>query len=301
MASSGILLIDKAEGPSSAQVVQRVKKITGAKKIGHLGTLDPSASGLLLLGVDEGTKVADIFLGGPKSYHCLIALGSAMDTQDATGRVIETRPVPAISDTDLKNLEETFTGELEQIPPMFSALKKDGVRLYQLARQGIEVERKPRRIVISSLALRLLSATEIECDVTCSGGTYVRTLAHDIGAVLGCGAHLRELRRTACSHLKVEAAVTVDALAEMAARHQLPLMSLSDALRHLPHRVCDKRSVARLRMGQQEILTQLADANPGETLVRIVEPDETLVALAEWQAEGKFGRWQLARVFRAEQ
>src|SRR6185369_9336650 len=126
MASSGILLIDKAQGPSSAQVVQRVKKITGAKKIGHLGTLDPSASGLLLLGVDEATKIAEIFLGGSKSYRCVIALGSTTDTQDATGRIIETRPVPVIGAGDLQALEKQFTGALEQIPPMFSALKKDG-------------------------------------------------------------------------------------------------------------------------------------------------------------------------------
>ncbi len=139
MIQSGILLIDKPEGPSSAQVVGRIKAISGAKKLGHLGTLDPFASGLLLVGVNEGTKVADIFISAAKSYRGVMVLGVATDSQDATGNVIKERLVPSLSESDLKELERKFTGELQQIPPMFSALKKDGVRLYKLARQGKEI------------------------------------------------------------------------------------------------------------------------------------------------------------------
>ena len=161
---SGVLLIDKPVGPSSAQVVHQVKTLLGAKKVGHLGTLDPFASGLLLIGVNEGTKIADIFLSGAKSYRGVMLLGVETDTQDGTGKILETRAVPAISAAELALLESQFTGELKQVPPMFSALKKDGVRLYQLARQGKEIPREPRAIRIDSLRLRQLNDSEIELD-----------------------------------------------------------------------------------------------------------------------------------------
>ena len=206
MTESGIIPIDKPEGPSSSQVVQKVKRIIGAKKVGHLGTLDPFASGLLLLGVNEGTKIADIFLSAPKSYCGVIVLGVATDSQDRTGQVLETRPVPEVSDQDLLNLQSKFTGDLRQIPPMFSALKKNGVRLYQLARAGKEIARESRSITITNLRLEKSGAAEIAFEVTCSRGTYVRTLAADMGSEAGCGAHLKELRRIACGHLKVSEA-----------------------------------------------------------------------------------------------
>jgi tRNA pseudouridine55 synthase len=298
MTSSGIILIDKPEGPSSAQVVHRAKKILQAKKIGHLGTLDPFASGLLLLGVNEGTKIADIFLGAPKSYRAVMVLGQETDTQDGTGQVLQTRPVPTLTDRDLKALENRFTGELAQIPPMFSALKKDGVRLYQLARQGKEVAREPRQVTIRELQLRQLNGAEIEFDVTCSRGTYIRTLAHDMGNELGCGAHLRALRRTACGHLKIEEAVTVELLESLVAQNQSPLVSLSNALAHLPEVVWDNRSLSRLRQGQQEALFQLPKPVAGELLIRIGDGQGNLVALAQWTPIAAVGRWQLARVFR---
>src|SRR6185437_6202447 len=207
MSRSGILLIDKPEGPSSAQIVSRVKNMLAAKKVGHLGTLDPFASGLLLIGVNEGTKIAEIFLSGTKRYHGIMVLGVETDTQDGTGKVLKELPVPAIMEKDLQEVEKDFTGALQQIPPMFSALKKDGVRLYRLARQGKEVPREPRTIRIAALNLKKLNDREIEFDVICSRGTYVRTLAADMGKELGCGAHLKTLRRTACDHLAVEQAI----------------------------------------------------------------------------------------------
>jgi tRNA pseudouridine55 synthase len=167
---SGLLLVDKPEGPSSAHVVSRVKKILGAKKVGHLGTLDPFASGLLLLGINEGTKVADIFLGAVKSYHGVMVLGVETDSQDATGNILTVGPAPAVGDTELLVLEKKFTGDLQQVPPMFSALKKDGVRLYRLARQGKEVPRESRSIRVEKLCLRRLNDAELEFDVTCSRG-----------------------------------------------------------------------------------------------------------------------------------
>jgi len=295
---SGVLLIDKPVGPSSAQVVHRVKTILGAKKVGHLGTLDPFASGLLLIGVNEGTKVADIFLSGAKSYIGVMVLGVETDSQDCTGKVIDTRSVPPVGGADLTMLESKFTGDLTQVPPMFSALKKDGVRLYQLARQGKEIHREARAIRIKALTLRQLSETEIEFEVTCSRGTYVRTLAADMGTELGCGAHLKTLRRSACDHLNISEALTPDQLEERCANGAPPLLSLRSALSHLPAVAWRSQSISRLRLGQQEVLAQLGRPREGEKLVAILDPRGTLVALAEWTEDVTAGRWRLARIFK---
>jgi len=297
MMQSGLLLVDKPEGPSSAQVVGRIKAISGAKKLGHLGTLDPFASGLLLVGVNEGTKVADIFIGAAKSYRGVMVLGVATDSQDATGNVIRERPVPPVGVNDLKDLERKFTGALQQIPPMFSALKKDGVRLYKLARQGKEIPRAPRAIRIETLRLRKSGEAEIELDVTCSRGTYVRTLAADMGEALGCGAHLKSLRRTACGHLKLDTAVTLDELERLVEKEKIPLLSLSSALSHLRAVTWQSGWLSRVRLGQQEILNQIGKPLAGERLVRILDPRGELVALAEWNEDIPGGLWRLARVF----
>ena len=299
MNQSGILLIDKPEGPSSAQVVHRVKSLLGAKKVGHLGTLDPFASGLLLVGVNDGTKVADIFLSAAKSYHGILVLGVVTDSQDFTGHVVEKHPVPTVGDADLRALERRFTGELQQIPPMFSALKREGIRLYRLARQGKDVPREPRSIRVDALALKKLHDTEVEFDVTCSRGTYVRTLAADMGQFLGCGAHLRYLRRTACGHLTVDEAIMLDELEQAKTKEKLPLRTLESALSHLRGITWESRLLTRLRLGQQEILRQIGKPRDGEKLLRISGPRGELVALVEWSDEIPDGRWRLCRVFHA--
>ena len=298
MIKSGILLIDKPEGPSSAQIVHRVKKILQAKKVGHLGTLDPFASGLLLIGVNEGTKIADIFLGGAKSYRGVMVLGVETDSQDGTGKVVNEGAVPSVSDKDLRSLEAKFTGEQQQVPPMFSALKKDGVRLYQLARQGKEIPREPRAIRIDALHIKKISGSELEFTVTCSRGTYVRTLAADMGQSLGCGAHLKSLRRTACDHLKIEQSVGIEELEQRCAKDAVPLISLGAALGHLRSMTWQSRILSRLRLGQQEVLGQIGKAREGEKIVAIVDPRGQLAALAEWMNDTAEGRWRLLRVFR---
>lgn len=297
MIRSGILLIDKPEGPSSAQVVSRVKRLLGAKKVGHLGTLDPFASGLLLVGVNEGTKIADIFLGGYKTYCGTILLGVDTDTQDSTGKIINARPVPPMGDVEFRALEAKFSGELLQTPPMFSALKKDGVRLYQLARQGKEVPREPRNVRIEQLQLRGKTSTEIEISVTCSRGTYIRTLAADIGEDIGCGAHLQSLRRTACGSLAIDQAWTLDSLERQCVNASVSLLPLAEALGHLRAVQWPSRLLSRLRLGQQEILGQIDPAQPGERLVRVLNPHGDLAALAEWTEDLPGGRWRLQRVF----
>src|SRR5262249_38433024 len=195
---SGLLLIDKPAGPSSAQVVHRVKVLLQAQKVGHLGTLDPFASGLLLLGINEGTKVADIFLGAPKSYRGVMVLGVETDSQDSTGTIVQVRAARAIEKIELRVWKRRFWGNWKRVPPMFSALKKQGVPLYRLARQGKEVPREPRSVRVEKLRLHKLGNDEIKMELTCSRGTYVRTLAADMGKSLGCGAHLKSLRRIAC-------------------------------------------------------------------------------------------------------
>ncbi len=297
MTKSGLLLIDKPEGPSSAQVVSKVKTMIAAKKVGHLGTLDPFASGLLPLGVNEGTKVADIFLHAPKSYRGVIALGVETDSQDATGTVVQTCNVPPLTEKELRSLEHRFTGELQQVPPMFSALKKDGMRLYRLARQGKEVPRQPRAIRINKLVLRILSMAELEIELDCSRGTYVRTLASDLGKALGCGAHLKSLRRLACGHLTVTQAITLEDLERLNAEEKVPLIPIAKALSHLRAVTWNGSWVTRLRLGQQEILNQIGKPQEGEQVLRLLDPHGHLVALAGWSEEIPGGRWRLLRVF----
>jgi tRNA pseudouridine55 synthase len=296
MTDSGLLLIDKPAGPSSAQVVHRIKECLGARRVGHLGTLDPFASGLLLLGINEGTKIADLFLHASKSYRGVMVLGVETDSQDATGKILQVRAVPSIEQAELGKLERQFFGDLQQVPPMFSALKRQGVPLYRLARQGKEVPREPRAIRVEKLRLNRLTGDEIEIQLTCSRGTYVRTLVADMGKSLGCGAHLKSLRRITCGHLHVDQSVTLDEL-ERQNPGEIPLLALEKALEPLHAIIWDSRLVSRLRLGQQEALSELAKPVGGKRLARILDPHGTLVALVEWIEEIPRGRWRLIRVF----
>lgn len=293
---SGILLIDKPEGPSSARVVQRVKALLGARKVGHLGTLDPFASGLLALGINQGTKIADLFLTAQKSYAGVIAFGVETDSQDPTGRVLEVRDVPPFGEAELRNLSEAFSGSLWQVPPMFSAVKKSGVPLYRLARQGQTVPRLPRQINIERLRLWKLNSAEVGFEVTCSKGTYVRALAGDMGKSLGCGAHLKSLRRLSCGDLTLDQSISLDHI-EMLKKNngKIPLLSLNQALAHLHAVYLEDRWLSRLTKGQQEVLVRLGAPKEGENTVRVVDSRDNLVALVHW-ADGA-QRWHLLRVF----
>ena len=295
--TSGLLLVDKPEGPTSAHVVARVKRILGAAKVGHLGTLDPFASGLLPLGINEGTKVAEIFLAAQKSYRGVIALGVETDTQDSTGKVIATRAVPALGEAELDRLRQAFTGNLMQTPPMFSALKKDGVRLYDLARKGETVERTPREIKIETLGLWQERAGEIGFELTCSKGTYIRTLAADMGTFLGPGAHLKSLRRLSCGLLNIEQAIRLDDIEAAQSRGEVPLLSLNRALAHVRAIPLDTRTLASLRLGRQEVLGAIGGPKADERMVRLLTPEGNLAALARWEEIVR--RWRLFRTFAA--
>ena len=251
-AVSGVLLLDKPSGLTSNQALQTARRLFNAAKAGHTGTLDPLASGLLPLCFGEATKVSRFLLGADKGYRARLRLGVTTRTGDSSGEVLRERPV-TVDRAQLEAVLRAHTGELQQVPPMYSALKRDGERLYVLARRGETVEREPRTVHIARLELREHADTELELDVDCSKGTYVRTLAEDIGEALGCGAHLTALRRVRVGDLTLSGAVTLEALAQRAADTDALdacLTPLSDALSHLPQHVVSDAEAERLRHGQ---------------------------------------------------
>ena len=211
---SGVLLIDKAPGMTSHDVVAIARRQLNMKKIGHCGTLDPMATGLLMLVVNRATKIQDLLMSEDKTYSGTMTLGVTTSTQDKEGEVLEEREVPDLSHEEIIEAFDELTGDFEQIPPMVSAIKKDGVPLYKLARKGKVVERKPRAVSVKGYEVTRVELPEIDFVVDCSKGFYVRTYANDIGESLGCGAHLSSLRRTRSGKFTLERAVAVDVLKE---------------------------------------------------------------------------------------
>jgi tRNA pseudouridine55 synthase len=272
--TDGALLLDKPVGPSSNGVLQEAKRLLGAKKAGHGGTLDPLASGLLLLLFGEATKFAGLLLDQDKEYLASVKLGEKTATGDAEGEILERKEV-TVRRPDVDAVLERFRGEIEQLPPMHSALKRDGVPLYKLARQGKAVERAPRRVRILELEVVSFEPPRLDLRVRCSKGTYIRTLAEDIGTALGTGAHLSGLRRTASGRFRIEDAVSLEALRrlEPAARSDrvLPLVAL---VHGLPRAALDAGAEARLRNGQALEISGLA-----EGVVAVVGADGALIGL----------------------
>ena len=206
---SGVLLVDKAEDMTSHDVVAIARRALNTKKIGHCGTLDPMATGLLMLVIGRATKIQDLQMSEDKQYVGTLTLGSTTSTQDRQGDTLETLPVGDYSKEQIQEAFDGFMGDFEQIPPMVSAIKKDGVPLYKLARKGIEIVREPRKVHITSNLVSRIELPEVDFTVNCSKGFYVRTYAHDIGAKLGCGAHLSALRRTRSGKFTLERSVTI--------------------------------------------------------------------------------------------
>ena len=211
----GVLLVDKAEGMTSHDVVALARRQLGIKKVGHCGTLDPIATGLLLLTIGRGTKVQDLLMSEDKEYVGTLTLGITTSTQDREGEVIETKPVPQLSEAEIRVVFEKFRGDFYQMPPMVSAKKHGGVPLYKLARQGKVVEREPRFVHVYRYTVDRISLPEIDFSVLCSKGFYVRTYAHDIGELLSCGAHLKSLRRTTSGRFDVANAITIAQIKEL--------------------------------------------------------------------------------------
>jgi len=207
-----VLLVDKAQGMTSHDVVAIARRALDTKKVGHCGTLDPLATGLLIITVGRGTKIQDLIMSEDKEYVGTMRLGETTDSQDADGVVLQTKTVSNFSRAEIEAAFEKFKGDFYQMPPMVSAIKKNGVPLYKLARQGMEVEREPRFVRVYASEINEVRLPDVDFRVVCSKGFYVRTFAHDIGADLGCGAHLRSLRRTKSGRFSVDGAVTVEEL-----------------------------------------------------------------------------------------
>ena len=214
-APDGVLLVDKAEGMTSHDVVAIVRRRLGIKKVGHCGTLDPIATGLLLLTIGRGTKVQDLLMSEDKEYVGTLTLGVTTSTQDREGEVVETKAVPQFSEAKVRAAFDKFRGDFYQTPPMVSAKKHGGVPLYKLARQGKVVEREPRFVHVYRYTIDRIALPDIDFSVLCSKGFYVRTYAHDIGEALGCGAHLKSLRRTKSGRFDVVNAMAVDQIKEL--------------------------------------------------------------------------------------
>lgn len=291
--TDGALLLDKPLGISSNRALQEAKKLYGVRKAGHAGTLDPLASGLLLLLFGEATKFAGPLLEDDKEYLATLKLGEKTSTGDAEGEVIERRTIADL-EPDLAAVLETFRGEIEQVPPMHSALKRDGVPLYELARQGRSVARAARRVRISELESLDYQAPYLQLRVRCSKGTYIRTLAEDIAQALGTCAHLAALRRTASGRFRVADAVPLDRLGSMSqamrAQHLLPLAAL---LGGLPRAELDAEQEARFRNGQ----TLKAFSEQG--LCAVYASDGSVIGLGEADRDGQLRPRRLVAAMQA--
>ena len=288
---NGVLVIDKPQGPTSFEVVRRVRSALGLKRAGHTGTLDPMATGVLPVCLGEATKLAGLLTEGDKAYDAVVRLGVVTDTQDVTGTVLETRAVPPLSTELLEAALQRFRGTFSQVPPMYSAVKVKGKRLYERARAGESVERTPRQVTVYSLVLRDFSASECTLSVRCSKGFFVRTLAEDLGRALGCGGALKSLRRTASGPFGLDRALPlsqVEALgvagpegrAELGAR----IVSMADALPDLPVVRVSERDVPHVVHGVPLVLGSSAP----EGRVRVLAPDGTLLAVGDVH-EGRLG------------
>ena len=276
----GVLLVDKPAGITSAEVVRQVKARVRPARVGHLGTLDPFATGLLPILIGEGTKLAPFLQDGEKEYAGVIRLGVATDTLDRTGAEIETTPVPPLAPAALAAVAARFTGKITQQPPIFSAIKRAGVPLYRLARRGVEVEPPPpREVEISRLALEAIDAESIRFVAACSTGTYMRSLARDIGVALGTVAHLAELRRLRSGSFTLAAARPLTAVLEaFAAKEPAGLIGMREALSAMAEAEADAPRVRRLRNGDSRALDGLVP--DGAKLFKVVS-EGALVAVAE--------------------
>lgn len=217
---NGIINIYKPSGMTSHDVIYKVRRITGIKKVGHTGTLDPDAKGVLPVCIGNGTKLSDMLTVTDKRYTAVMRLGLVTDTQDLSGNVL-CETIPNVTNTDIYNVVSQFEGEISQIPPMFSAVKVNGKKLYESARKGISVEREPRKITIYKIDVLDISGNDVTLDIKCSKGTYIRTLCNDIGEKLGCGAAMAELVRTESAGFTVENSVTLEVLEQQGAQNFL--------------------------------------------------------------------------------
>lgn len=278
----GVLLIDKPVGMSSAQALAKAKWLLNAQKAGHTGTLDPFATGLLPLCFGEATKFAQDLLDADKTYETVVHLGITTDTGDTEGTILAQKTVD-VTVAQIESVLEQFRGPISQVPPMHSALKRDGKPLYEYARAGITLEREARNVTIHQLDLLAYDAPMLRLRVACSKGTYIRVLGEDIGAALGCGAHLSALRRTVIGALDVSSALTLDQLAEHpAADRNSCLQPVDSLLSSFPAIVLDDALASRFRQGQRIALDRAGLVPPCESgRVRVYQAPHSLLGTAQ--------------------
>ncbi|MDA8415408.1 MAG: tRNA pseudouridine(55) synthase TruB [Desulfobacteraceae bacterium] len=300
---NGFVVIDKPAGITSHDVVSRVRRILGTRKVGHTGTLDPFATGVLPIAVNDGTKAIPFLDEGVKCYEAVMQLGVATDTLDMTGVVLRTADWQTVTREEIESVLKQFTGHLRQIPPMYSAIKQGGQPLYKLARRGQVVDRPAREIDVRSLELLSFSPPLVSFRVVCSRGTYVRTLADDMGTILGCGGSLKELRRIASGPFDISAAVTLEGLAGAAQLGTLEYLTVTPlaALSHLQEIPLSDGGLALVRHGRSPTWPateiSLSTACEEGTLVRLTHGGN-LIAVAECRSCGaELPRIILKRVF----
>ena len=288
----GILNIYKEKGFTSHDVVAVVRKTIHMKKVGHTGTLDPDAEGVLPICVGKATKLSDVIMDGRKSYRAVLRLGITTTTEDASGEVIEQRPV-SCGEEEIRRVMAAMIGRQEQIPPMYSAVKVQGKKLYELAREGKEIERKARTIEIYDMRIRqFLPEEQVEFDVDCSKGTYIRTLCADIGKALGCGGHMASLLRTRTGAFALEDAIRLSELKELAeqGRAEEVLLSMEEALRDFP-RIRVEQDFTKLLYNGGKIRQKHFAERPQElqegSLAAVYDSERRLVGLHEIKREGK--------------
>lgn len=280
---SGILLLDKPLGFSSNQALQKIKWLLQAAKAGHTGTLDPLATGLLPLCFGEATKFAHYLTDADKTYVATMKLGVTTTTGDAEGEVLASQPVN-VTRAQLEHACQQFIGEISQVPPMYSALKHEGKALYEYARAGVEIERKARNVTIYGISLDDLLADVATITVTCSKGTYIRTLAEDIGNFLGCGAHLIGLRRTATAGYQISQTITLEQFEAMSPEDRIAALQPADsAVMHLPAVTLDADCTFYLQQGQAVWKSGVIPRG----LLRLYSEQQTFLGLGELQDDGK--------------
>lgn len=278
---TGIICLDKPRDMSSFMAVKRASRILGVKKAGHTGTLDPMATGVLVIMLGHCTRFIELLPEHRKSYTARVKLGITTDTLDITGEVLSESPVNVTLE-QLLSAAEQFKGEISQIPPMYSALKKDGERLYDLARKGIEIEREQRKITIEKLEIYDFDGIEFSMDVTCSAGTYIRSLCDDIGKTLGCGAVMTELRRTEANGFSIENSVTLEELEKIVSenRTESVITSVETALISYPEIVVTKPQANRFHNGGALGYERLHGNYP-IGIYRVYSPEKQLLGLGE--------------------
>lgn len=290
----GILVIDKPAGLTSHDVVNSVRKIALTKKVGHAGTLDPFATGVLVVGFNQGTKALNFLKEDDKEYEATLRLGAETDTLDRDGRIVKETPCPVVANEDMEKILASFMGKQSQLPPMFSAIKKDGVPLYRLARKGINVEVSPRDVEIYAITLLRLEMPYVSFRVRCSSGTYVRSLARDIGIKVGCGAYLESLRRLRSGRFSEGQAVPLAKLKEMGNEWHKAAIGLREAL-SLPEVEIYPLKAEMIRSGRDFSVEGYVGAQyTVPSGMFMLTCNKELVAVAE---EGEGGKLHIIRVF----